>query len=138
MRLFLINLSRLTCGNPVIFMESIENIADAFLAIALLSLGAQVAFIKINKLDKVLILSCIGRLIVAPLIALFLIFMIGLTGTTAKALFIASSYPASRNSAQLALEYNNYPESAGQIVLVSTLLSSVTVTFIVYLAGILF
>lgn len=123
---------------PSFLWNPIENIADAFLAIALLSLGAQVAFIKINKLDKVLILSCIGRLIVAPLIALFLIFMIGLTGTTAKALFIASSYPASRNSAQLALEYNNYPESAGQIVLVSTLLSSVTVTFIVYLAGILF
>lgn len=123
---------------PLFLWNPIENIADAFLAVALLSLGAQVAFIKINSLSKVLIGSCIGRLIMSPLIALGLIFTMGLTGTIAKALFIASSYPASRNSAQLALEYNNNPESAGQIVLVTTLLSSVTVTFFVFIADIIF
>lgn len=125
-------------GIPAFIWNPIENIADAFLAIALLSLGAQVAFITFKKLDIALIVSCIGRLVIAPLVALALIYVMGLTGTTAKALFIASSYPASRNSAQLALEYNNYPEAAGQTVLVSTLLSSITVTFVVYVAGVMF
>jgi len=123
---------------PQFLWNPIQDISDAFLALALLTLGAQVAFIKINKIDKMLIMSSIGRLIIARMVAFGLILIFGLSGTTAKALFIASSYPASRNSAQLALEYNNYPESAGQIVLVTTILSSLTVTFVVYLSGVIF
>jgi predicted permease len=56
----------------------------------------------------------------------------------AQALFIASSYPTSRNSALFALEYNNHPEYAAQSVLLSTLLSSITVAIAVYLSKILF
>lgn len=123
---------------PVFLWNPIENVANAFLAIALLALGAQVAYIKLRKFDLVLLLSCLGRLVISPFIALALIYLLGMGGTTAKALFIASSFPASRNSAQLALEYNTYPEHAGQTVLVTTLLSAVTVTFVVYLAGVLF
>src|SRR5690625_3659161 len=123
---------------PQFLWNPIQDISDAFLALALLTLGAQVAFIKINKIDKMLIMSSIGRLIIARMVAFGLILIFGLSGTTAKALFIASSYPASRNSAHLALEYNNYPESAGQIVLVTTILSSLTVTFVVYLSGVIF
>lgn len=123
---------------PLFLWNPIENVSKAFLAIALLALGAQVAYIKRKKFDLVLLFSCLGRLIFSPLIALGLIYLLGIGGTTAKALFIASSYPASRNSAQLALEYNNYPEHAGQTVLITTLLSAVTVTFVVYLAGVFF
>lgn len=123
---------------PPFLWNPIENVANAFLAIALLALGAQVAYIKLGKFDLVLFISCLGRLVISPIIALILIYLLGLEGTLAKALFIASSYPSSRNSAQLALEYNNYPEHAGQTVLVSTLLSAITVTFVVYLAGVLF
>jgi predicted permease len=61
-----------------------------------------------------------------------------LKGTIAQAFFIASSYPTSRNSALLALEYNNYPDYATQAVLVSTVFSSITVAIVVYLARVLF
>lgn len=123
---------------PLFLWQPIENVANAFLAIALLALGAQVAYIKLRTFNLALLLSILGRLVCSPLIALGLIFILGLEGTTAKALFIASSFPSSRNSAQLALEYNNYPEFAGQTVIITTLLSSITVTFVIYIAGILF
>lgn len=123
---------------PAFLWNPIQSAADAFLAIALLALGAQVAYIKVNKFDLVLLFSSIGRLVISPIFALCLIYLLGLSGTTAQALFIASSYPASRNSAQFALEYNSYPEQAGQIVLVTTLLSVISVTIVVYLAGVLF
>lgn len=116
----------------------IEKVSSAFLAVALLTLGAQVAYIKIKKINIVLIISCIMRLVIAPLIALTLILLLGIEGTIAKGLFIASSFPSSRNTAQLALEYNNYPELAGQVVLLSTLLSGLTVTLVVYFSQILF
>lgn len=58
---------------------------------------------------------------------LVVIYSLGLTGITAQGLFIASSFPTSRNSALLALEYDNYPEYASQAVLLTTVISSITV-----------
>jgi predicted permease len=116
----------------------IENVSNAFLAIALLTLGAQVAYLQLKKPSNPLILSVIGRLIVSPIVAFLIILLFGIEGTTAQALFIASSYPTSRNSALLALEYNNYPDYAVQVVMLTTVLSSITVAFTVYLSTLLF
>ena len=123
---------------PFFVMEPISRSADAFLAVALLTLGAQVAFIRLRELNKVIIASCIGRLLIGPAVSLGIILLMGLDGVVAQALFIASAFPSSRNSAQLALEYDNHPELAAQIVLVTTVLSAVTVTIVVYLSGIIF
>ncbi|WP_305473934.1 AEC family transporter [Bacillus sp. EB600] len=77
-------------------------------------------------------------MILSPSIAFMIIFILKLEGTTGQALFIASSFPTSRNSALFALEYGNHPEFAAQVVLLSTLFSMMTVTIVVFLSGILF
>lgn len=123
---------------PNFIWTPIENIVHAFLAIALITLGAQSAYLKLNRISLALVLSLVGRLILSPAIALLIIFALGMEGTTAQALFIASSFPSSRNSALFALEYGNYPEYAAQTVILSTIMSSVTVTLVVYLSRILF
>ncbi|QXE01092.1 AEC family transporter [Terribacillus sp. DMT04] len=123
---------------PNLVWNPIQSIADAFLAVALITLGAQVAQIKLVKPHMVLYLSTASRLLVGPSAALGIIFLLGLDGTIAQSLFIASSFPTSRNSSIFALEYNNNPDLAAQTVLVTTIVSSITVTFVVYLAGILF
>jgi predicted permease len=123
---------------PFFIWRPIEDISNAFLAIALITLGAQSAYLKIAKISFPLLLSLIGRLILSPFIGFMIILLLDLEGTTAQALFIASSFPSSRNSAQFALEYKNHPEYAAQAVLMSTLLSSITVTLVVYLAKVIF
>lgn len=123
---------------PAFIWSPINEVADAFLAVALLTLGAQSAYLKLNRFSLPLILSLAGRLVLSPCIALALISGFRLDGTIAQALFIASSYPTSRNSALFALEYNNHPEYAAQTVLLSTLFSSVSVTAAVYLSKMLF
>ncbi|MCK1994373.1 AEC family transporter [Peribacillus muralis] len=123
---------------PLFLWTPIENIASAFIAIALITLGAQSAYLKITHFPLPLILSLVGRLILSPSIAFFIILMLGLEGTVAQGLFIASSFPASRNSALFALEYDNHPDYAAQAVLMSTLFSSITVTLVVYLSKLLF
>lgn len=123
---------------PFFIWRPIEDISNAFLAIALITLGAQSAYLKIPKISLPLLLSLIGRLILSPFIGFMIILLLDLEGTTAQALFIASSFPSSRNSAQFALEYKNHPEYAAQAVLMSTLLSSITVTLVVYLAKLIF
>jgi malate permease and related proteins len=123
---------------PTFIWTPIENTSNAFLAVALVTLGAQSAYIKIKSFSFPLFLSLFGRLILSPVVAFLLILSLNLEGTTAQALFIASSFPTSRNSALFALEYGNHPEYAAQVVLMSTLLSMITVTTVVYLSAILF
>jgi malate permease and related proteins len=123
---------------PPFLWKPIENSSNAFLAVALVTLGAQVAFLKITQISRPIVWIVIGRLIISPLVGLLVIYILGLTDITAQALFIASSFPSSRNSALLALEYDNYPEYASQAVLLTTVISSITVAVVVYLSKLLF
>ena len=133
---FILNI--LSVEIPIFIWSPIENTANAFLGIALITLGAQSAYLKITKIPFDLAISLISRLVLSPILAFVILFVLGLDGTTAQALFIASSFPTSRNSALLALEYNNHPEYAAQTVIMSTVFSSITVTLVVYLSKVLF
>ncbi|GAB3068851.1 AEC family transporter [Salinicoccus sesuvii] len=119
---------------PRFIMIPIEQLAGGFAAIALLLLGMQLAQIEIRSFHRVIAWSALGRLVVGPGIALVLILLLGIEGVIAQSLFIASAFPTSRNTATLALEYDVEPELHAQVVLYSTLLSSITVTLVIYLS----
>lgn len=113
-------------------------IADAMIALALFTLGAQVAQLKIISALSTVYYSLTIRLIIGPIIALGIIFLFKIDGILAQALFIGSAMPTSVNSAVIAQEYNNHPDFAAQIVLFSTLISAVTVSLVIYAARLLF
>lgn len=73
-----------------------------------------------------------------PLLALAMIYLLNIDGIVAQSLFIASSFPTSRNTSTIAMEYQIEPELHAQIVLFSTLFSIITVTVVIYLSYILF
>ncbi len=132
-------LNGLQINVPEALLIPMNHLANAFLAIALILLGAQLAQIQMKTIfNKMVVLSSLGRLLVAPSVALILIYIMGLDGVIAQSLFIASSFPASRNSSTLAFEYNIQPDLAAQTVLFSTVLSSLTVTLVIYLSVVLF
>lgn len=112
--------------------------ASGMLSLALVSIGAQIASVKLLHNTKRVLLSCAVRLVISSMLSFGLISFFGLQGIIAQALWLASAMPTSRNSAALALEYNNESEYAAQAVLISTLLSCVTLTAAIYLAPILF
>lgn len=118
--------------------QVLNQIAAGFTALALLVLGAQIAYPKLKYLSAVFFFTIGLRLVGAPLIALGIIWLLQLEGTIAQALFIASSFPMSRNSALFALEYDNYPEYAAQSVLISTILGGLTVSIVIFLSQIWF
>lgn len=113
-------------------------IANAMIALALLTLGAQVAKLKWTARLGTVYISLVLRLLVGPLVALAMIFAFGISGITAQALLIASSVPTAVNSAVIAQEYKNNPEMAAQIVLFSTLASAFTVSIFIYIGRLLF
>ncbi|WP_341301291.1 AEC family transporter [Lysinibacillus sp. FSL H8-0500] len=126
-------------GIPQFIRIPIDHVADGFIAVALITLGAQLSQLEIKSMfNKTVFISCFTRLIIGPTIALAVIFLLGLDGVVAQSLLIASAFPTSRNSSSLALEYDVESAIAAQTVLFSTIVSCITVTVIIYLAEILF
>lgn len=126
-------------GIPQFIRIPLDHVVGGFIAVALITLGAQLSQIDMRTmLNKIIILSCFTRLVIGPAVALFIIFLLGLNGVVAQSLFIASSFPTSRNSSSLALEYDIESNKASQTVLFSTVVSCLTVTVVIYLSTILF
>lgn len=124
---------------PETFSIPLEHIADGFVAVALITLGAQLSTIEMRTMfNKTIFVSCFTRLIIGPAMALLIIFALGLDGVVAQSLFIASAFPTSRNSSSLALEYDIESATAAQTVLFSTIISCLTVTVVIYISTILF
>ena len=124
---------------PETFSIPIAHIADGFVAVALITLGAQLSTIEMRTIfNRTVFVSCFTRLMVGPAVALLIIFALGLDGVVAQSLFIASAFPTSRNSSSLALEYDIESATAAQTVLFSTIISCFTVTIVIYISNILF
>ncbi|KMM39074.1 AEC family transporter [Guptibacillus hwajinpoensis] len=123
---------------PEFVLIPANYIADAMVALALVTLGAQVAQLRFAKNLSVVYVSLILRLIMGPAIALAIIYLLSLDGVIAKALLISSAMPTAVNSAIIAQEYENEPELAAQIVLASTVFSMVTVTVVISVSRLLF
>ncbi len=133
-----IGLNLLDVDVPEFVLIPANYIADAMVAIALVTLGAQVAQLRFAKNLSVVYVSLILRLLLGPAIALGIIYVLGIDGVTAQALLISSAMPTAVNSAIIAQEYENEPELSAQIVLASTVFSMVTVTIVISISRMIF
>lgn len=111
---------------------------NGLISIALLTLGVQLSHTKIQLKDRNVYLSVFSRLIVGPIIALLLVLLFGIKGIMAQVLVISAGLPTAVNTALIGVEFKNHPDFASQAVMVSTLLSSITLSVIIYLATNLF
>lgn len=121
---------------PLALSTPLDYLANGFIGTALITLGVQLGGMKLSPLDvikKDVLLACALRLICGPLLALAVVWMMGIDGLMAKALIVSSSVPTSLSSVLLAVEFDNEPEFASRVVLLSTALSIVTVTVVIYL-----
>ncbi|MBO7745176.1 AEC family transporter [Paenibacillus sp. MWE-103] len=126
---------------PQALSTPLGYLANAFIGTALITLGVQLGSIKLTfrhpKMKDVL-LACGLRLIGGPLLALAVVWLMRTNGFTAvdalmaKALIVSSSVPTSLSSVLLAVEFDNEPEFASQVVLLSATLSIATVTAVIY------
>ncbi|WP_219835889.1 AEC family transporter [Paenibacillus sp. R14(2021)] len=120
----------------------LDYLANAFIGTALITLGVQLGGMKLSfrhLMLKDILLSCGLRLIGGPLLALAVVWLMNtmtwssVDSLVAKALIVSSAVPTSLSSVLLAVEFDNEPEFASQAVLVSTTLSILTVTLVIYL-----
>ncbi|MDO4534609.1 MAG: AEC family transporter [Clostridium perfringens] len=112
--------------------------ADGLIPIALLTLGVQLTKTKFRLSHPDVYISNFFRLIISPLVVLCLVYLFGIHGVMAEVLIIGTSAPTAVNAALIAVEYDNHADFVSQTVLSSTILCSITLVFVIYLARILF
>jgi len=117
---------------------ALTYIKNGLVPIALLSLGAQLSQTKLSFKNALVYLSAFVRLIAGPFIAFVLVTLFGIDGVMAQVLIISSAVPTAVNTSLISVEFNNHPDFSSQAVMVSTILSAITLTGVIYAAGILF
>ncbi|RED89332.1 hypothetical protein DFP98_101308 [Cohnella phaseoli] len=115
---------------------SVGYLSDAFIGMALFTLGVQLGDMKgflTRKLAADVGIATGLRLIAGPLLAWGVVVILGIDELMGAALIVSSAVPTSLSSVLLAVEFDNEKDFASQSVLVSTALSIVTVTAVIYL-----
>ncbi|CAM4325232.1 AEC family transporter [Paenibacillus alkaliterrae] len=113
----------------------IDYLSSAFIGTALITLGVQLGNMEWRIKRSLLIdvsLSGMLRLVAGPLLAWLIVWLLGLDKLTAAALIVSSAVPTSLSSVLLAVEFDNEAEFASQSVFVSTILSILTVTAVIF------
>jgi malate permease and related proteins len=119
---------------PEPVLISLNYITDGYVGFALIALGAQLAEVKFQFKIKEILMASSVKLLIAPLIGFALIILLKIRGVLAQALVIAISTPTAVTSSILAEEFDNERDFAAQIVVVTTVLCTFTLPFIIYLA----
>lgn len=116
-------------------------LSDAFIGTALITLGVQLGNMEWKIKRSLLIdvsISGILRLVAGPLLAWLIVWLmqmnalLGIDKLTAAALIVSSAVPTSLSSVLLAVEFDNEAEFASQSVFVSTIISILTVTAVIF------
>ncbi len=123
---------------PAPLWSTLKFLSGGFVAIALITLGTQLADIRGRAHLPLALSASILRLVLSPLLGIAAAWALGLEGVLAQSLVLGISTPPAVNTAQLARRYDNEPELAAQTVLVGTALSGFTITATLVVVQILF
>jgi len=121
-----------------IIWPALDYLKNAMVPVVLLTLGVQLTKTKFDFSNTDVHISVFIRLIIGPILATLYIFLFGFSGVLAQTIFISYSVPTAVNTALIAVECNNCQTFAAHSVMVSTICSTVTLTFAIYLARIIF
>jgi len=121
----------ITIPDPI--LVPLQYITNGFVGFALILLGVQLGEIKFEFKVKDILISSFIRLILSPVIGFILVQLLGVHGILAKSLIIGASTPTAVNTAIIAKEFDNEPEYAAQMVFVSTVLSAITISTVIYI-----
>ncbi|MCM1178865.1 MAG: AEC family transporter [Clostridium sp.] len=118
---------------PVILQKSMNSVASLSTPLALLAIGGGFSTGKAMKRMKLTVAASVIKLVVIPGIFLPLAIWMGFRGESLVAMLILTGAPTTVSSYIMAKNMDNDGVLASGIVVVTTLLSSVTLTLIIFL-----
>lgn len=128
---FLLNLGQFPLPEPL--LRAIDLLADAAIPGMLILLGIQLRKAPLTRLPWVIWRSTVVRLVVAPMIAWLLCYLLAVEGIERNVLILQAAMPTAVMVAVLTTEYDTEPELVATVILVSTLLSMITLSVVLRL-----
>lgn len=116
---------------PEAAMRPVTMLSDAAIPVMILVLGMQLERAVWPAKPGAVLLAVGISLLVAPLVALGLVELLGISGAARQAAVVLSSMPVAVVTTILALEFELSPEFVTSAVFISTLTSPLTLTFLI-------
>jgi len=107
-------------------------LADAFVPMALLTLGVQLARVRPSKDLWIGGVLAVVRLFGGPLAAYAVSLAFGLEGWLAAILIVAAAVPSAVNNYIISMEYDRDPELVAQLIFMTTVLSAFTIPIVIW------
>ena len=120
---------------PGPLMRGIEITGAGAIPVMLIVLGMQIADVKSIEGVWVSIPASLARLLIAPIIAVFVAGLIGISGLSRSTSIIEASMPTAVFTTILATEFNIHPGLVTSTVAISTLLSAITLPIVITVLG---
>ncbi len=120
---------------PKLVLNTVMLLGYAMIVMILMSLGVSLTQLKVFSLKSSLI-SSVGRVIIGPIIGFLIIKIFNLSGFAAGVLLIQSSMPSAILTYLIASIYSpkEIVDNISSMIVVSTLMSLITIPFIVFIA----
>ncbi len=112
---------------PNLFVGVLEDISQIASPLALIALGGTFKFKSVGKYIKQLTITVLGKLVILPAICIGVGVLLGFRDMELAALMVMSASPAAVSSYTMAQSSGANGELAGQVVVISSLLSILTV-----------
>jgi malate permease and related proteins len=113
---------------PTPLLRPITMLSDAALPLMILVLGMHFERAAVPKRPALVAVAVCVSLLVAPLVALGLTSLFGVSGAARQAVVVLSSMPVAVVTTILALEFDTSPDFVTSAVFLSTILSPITLT----------
>jgi len=112
---------------PELLLDQIESVSKLATPVALLCLGGTFKIQTMMQHKKPLMVACIGRLIIVPVVFITAAIFMGFRGMELASIMALNAAPVAAASFPMARELGGNGELAGEIVVMTSLLSIVTV-----------
>ncbi len=120
---------------PVFLLRPAEILGQAAIPVMLVLLGMQLARTRLGAWPGFLSLSAALRLGIAPLVAWGVTLLLGIDDLTRKVVILQTSTPSAVLPLLYSLRFDTRPDLVAGAIMVSTLLSALSLTVILYLQG---
>jgi len=130
-------LQLLSISLPEPIMNGVGLVADASIPTVMLVLGMQLAAIQRKRVAYKYVSATVGiRMILSPLIALFILYWLPIDNLVKSVLFIQASMPAAANTTLLAIQFDTEPDLVSFTTFITTIISLLTIPYVLYLVGV--
>jgi len=117
---------------PSFLLRACDLLGQGAIPLMLVILGMQLARTRIEASFRFLGLASLLRLVIAPIIAWLLTGLLGIDGLPRNVIVLQTSTPAAVLPLLYSIRFNSRPDLVASAILVTTLLSAITLTILLY------